>query len=201
MISLLPFFVVQLLTCNCPWFWLLEHEVVREYNCTGQLVCQLCQQHTIDHENEPLICGGGLLSGGGEMFPLPWVIEGLYAWEDCVNKSKALLSAVILRVEWVFKSNLHVEPPKHFLEECELFEWVEVVAPKLLQTSKARNGKLVTHPDNHFLLASLLLLVRWIEIELTPLFFEYMMVSFVRCFLNVYCIEHVLAGYMFWTNR
>jgi hypothetical protein len=40
----------------------------------------------------------------------------------CMNKSKAQLSAIVLRVERVFKSNLCMEPPENFFEENKAFE-------------------------------------------------------------------------------
>ena len=79
----------------------------------------------------------------------------------------------------MFKSNLRVEPPENFLEEYEAFKQIEVIAPNLLQTSKSRNSKLVTNPDDHFLLTGLFLLVSCIEFELMPPFIEYAVISIV----------------------
>ena len=64
----------------------------------------------------------------------------------CMNKSKAQLSAVVLRVEQVFKGYLQVEPPKNFLEKYKVFEQVKVIIVELVQALKSRNSK-STNPN------------------------------------------------------
>ena len=96
-----------------------------------------------------------------------------------MNKPETGLCPIILGVERVLECDLSMEPTRYFFEECEAVVRVKIFSAKLMKTSDARDSELVACPDNEIVIAHLLLLLRSVELELTPPLLEDAIVAFI----------------------
>src|SRR6266849_7264147 len=110
-----------------------------------------------------------------------------------VDESKALLSAIVLRVNRVLDSYLSMEPSKDRYQEVQTIETVVVFAMKVLKTTEAGNGHLITSPDDSLTVAHLPLSVEGAALQLPPPLREDACIPLIRGFFDVCCLEYILT--------
>jgi hypothetical protein len=118
-----------------------------------------------------------------------------------VDKPKALLSTIVLRMDRVLDSHLSMEPSKDWYQEVQTIETVVVFAMKVLKTTETGNGHLITSPDDGLTVAHLPLSVEGAALQLSPPLRENACIPLIRGFFDVCRLEYILTWNVVLSDR